>query len=72
MISEWRPVRASLTPFGRSLIYLGEHATNVDAETLKPGAPRMPPPRTRRLFVPLDLPHFTLNSWSVAAFNEIY
>jgi decaprenylphospho-beta-D-ribofuranose 2-oxidase len=68
----WIDCLAKGSALGRSLIYLGEHATNVDVETLKPGAPRTPPPRTRRLSVPLDLPHFTLNSWSVAAFNEIY
>lgn len=57
---------------GRSLIYLGEHASKAEVEALAPGAPLMPQSRAARLSVPLDLPSFTLNRWSVAAFNELY
>lgn len=68
----WIDCLASGAALGRSLIYLGEHASKADVEALKPGAPSAPSRRQRRLAVPVDLPGFTLNRWSVAAFNEIY
>lgn len=68
----WIDCLAKGSTLGRSLIYLGEHATEKDVETLRPGAPRVPPQRTRHLAVPIDLPSFTLNRFSVAAFNEVY
>ncbi len=57
---------------GRSLIYLGQHASKADVESFMPGAPCTPSRRPRRLAMPVDLPCFTLNHWSVAAFNEFY
>lgn len=57
---------------GRSLIYLGAHASKADVEALRPRAPLMPALRPGRLAVPIDLPGITLNRWSVAAFNELY
>jgi FAD/FMN-containing dehydrogenase len=56
---------------GRALIFLGEHARR---DELTPAAAQMPFPRPAapRLSVPLDLPPFTLNRWSVGAFNEAY
>lgn len=68
----WIDCLAKGSALGRSLIYLGEHASARDVEALMPGAPQMPPRRARRLSVPVDLPSFTLNRWSVKAFNEIY
>ena len=68
----WIDCLASGRALGRALLYLGEHATKNDVATLKPGAELMPPSRTRRLSMPVDLPRLTLNRWSVAAFNEIY
>jgi len=68
----WIDCLAKGSALGRSLIYLGEHASKADVEVLMPGAPRTPPQRARRVSVPVDLPHFTLNRWSVTAFNEIY
>ena len=56
---------------GRSMIFLGEHARRDDlsvAET-KTLFPKISGPR---LTVPIDLPSFTLNRWSVGAFNELY
>lgn len=68
----WIDCSANGSSLGRSLIYLGEHATKSDVTTLEPGARLMPAPGARRLAVPMDLPHLTLNRWSVAAFNEFY
>jgi FAD/FMN-containing dehydrogenase len=68
----WIDCLASGAALGRSLIYLGEHASKADVEALRPGAPSAPARRPRSLSVPVDLPGFTLNRWSVAAFNEIY
>jgi decaprenylphospho-beta-D-ribofuranose 2-oxidase len=68
----WIDCVAKGQTLGRSLIHLGEHASKADVEVLAPGTPCLPPGRTRRLAVPFNLPQFTLNRWSVAAFNEIY
>ena len=57
---------------GRSLIFAAEHATRADLDALKPGAEPFPPAKTGRLAVPVDLPAWTLNRLSVAAFNEVY
>ncbi len=67
----WIDCLASGASLGRSLIYLGRHASKLDVEALggeTPGAAGRAP----RLSVPIDLPSFTLNRWSVAAFNEVY
>ena len=69
----WIDCLASGPSLGRSLIYLGRHASTSDVEELgaggKGGAAGRP---GRSLSVPVDLPGFTLNRWSVAAFNELY
>jgi FAD/FMN-containing dehydrogenase len=65
----WIDCLAKGRALGRSLIYLGEHASKADVEALMPGTP---PRRARRKRVPVDLPSFTLNRWSVGAFNEFY
>jgi FAD/FMN-containing dehydrogenase len=57
---------------GRSLIYAAEHATREELGSLQPGSPLFPPARQGSLGVPLDLPSWTLNRFSVAAFNEVY
>ncbi|MGH9354768.1 MAG: FAD-binding oxidoreductase, partial [Terriglobia bacterium] len=55
---------------GRSILMRGDHAT---AEQLRWPAPDdlQPPPRSK-FNIPLDLPSFVLNSWSVRAFNALY
>ncbi len=68
----WIDCLAKGASLGRSLIYLGEHASKADVEAMAPGTPPMPRSRTQRKKVPVDLPGFTLNHWSVAAFNELY
>lgn len=56
---------------GRSLLYRGEHARAGELPAgLRSAALR--PLAKRRLRVPLDLPSFTLNRLSVAAFNALY
>ncbi|WP_409191322.1 FAD-binding oxidoreductase [Bradyrhizobium sp. RDM4] len=54
---------------GRSLIYLGEHAS---ADELSDGGDRFPVGRNPGLAVPVDLPSITLNRTSIRAFNELY
>lgn len=56
---------------GRSLIFIGEHASREDLAALSAAANFLPAKRAR-ISVPFSLPGFTLNSWSVAAFNELY
>lgn len=69
----WIDCLASGAALGRSLIYLGEHASHDDVEALATKAQREALKKPARpLAVPMDLPRFTLNRWSVAAFNEIY
>lgn len=56
---------------GRSLVFLGEHARldDLDQRAL---SRRFQPLGRPGLTVPFDLPSFTLNPYSVAAFNELY
>lgn len=54
---------------GRSLIYLGEHASR---DELAEGADVFPAGRNSSLSVPVDLPSMALNRTSVRAFNELY
>lgn len=68
----WIDCLARGPALGRSLVYLGEHATGDDLAALRPGADVMPPDSHGRIGVPVDLPGFTLNRLSVAAFNELY
>ncbi|TIH10601.1 FAD-binding oxidoreductase [Pseudomonas leptonychotis] len=58
----WIDCLASGAALGRSLLMLGEHAR--DGQLVLPGKPR--------LSVPLDMPSFLLNRFSVHAFNELY
>jgi decaprenylphospho-beta-D-ribofuranose 2-oxidase len=69
----WIDCLASGAALGRSLIYLGEHASHADVESLATDAQRTAPKTNAKpLAVPIDLPRFTLNRWTVAAFNELY
>ncbi|MGY3236984.1 MULTISPECIES: FAD-binding oxidoreductase [unclassified Bradyrhizobium] len=54
---------------GRSLIYLGEHAS---ADELAEGADRFALGKKPGLAVPIDLPVMALNRVTVRAFNELY
>jgi decaprenylphospho-beta-D-ribofuranose 2-oxidase len=73
----WIDCLASGASLGRSLIYLGRHASKADVEALGRGGRGEPAAKPgRSVSVPLDLPGLTLNHWSVAAFvlnwNRIY
>ena len=57
---------------GRSLIYLGEHASRADLARLAPGLPPYPITKSTRLSVPVNFPRFALSRYSVAAFNALY
>ena len=64
----WIDCLAKGDDLGRSLVYLGEHARREEIDERPPAGP---PPRHVRA-VPVDLPGFTLNRLSVAAFNAAY
>ena len=65
----WIDCLARGRDLGRSLIYLGEHAS---ADELAEGADRFPVGKNPGLAVPIDLPSMTLNRISIRAFNELY
>lgn len=65
----WIDCVARGNQLGRSLIYLGEHAS---AGELAEGADRFPIGKNPGIAVPVDLPSMTLNRTSVRAFNELY
>jgi decaprenylphospho-beta-D-ribofuranose 2-oxidase len=64
----WIDCLARGASLGRSLIFLGEHAEQLDEAQLANRFPLRKPP----LSVPFDAPSFALNHWTVAAFNELY
>jgi FAD/FMN-containing dehydrogenase len=67
----WVDCVAKGSALGRALLYRGEHARVDDLPEGKRAAPLAPNhKRTRRM--PLDLPDWLLNRWSVAAFNQLY
>ncbi|ACB94670.1 FAD-binding oxidoreductase [Beijerinckia indica] len=68
----WIDCLATGKSLGRSLVYLGEHATPEAVDELKPGAPLFPTVGHEALGVPLDFPSFALNRLSVTAFNMLY
>ena len=61
----WIDCLARGRALGRSLLYRGEHARTGEAPACAPAVKRI---RT----VPVDLPGFALNRYSVAAFNHLY
>ena len=64
----WIDCMAKGARLGRSLVYLGEHASRAEA----PGGGRPYRARSPRLAAPFDLPGFTLNGLSIRAFNALY
>jgi decaprenylphospho-beta-D-ribofuranose 2-oxidase len=69
----WIDCLASGPSLGRSLIYLGRHASTADVDNLATASQRKAQQMIgHHLSIPLDLPGFTLNRWSVTAFNEFY
>ena len=67
----WIDCLASGAQRGRSLVYLGEHAVPDDLDRMQRKAPLRPAPR-RVLQVPMDAPPYSLNRWTVSAFNAAY
>lgn len=68
----WIDCLAKGAALGRSLVYLGEHASRAELEAAMPGAAVWPSRQRRRLSVPVDMPGFALNRFSVAAWNQLY
>jgi len=67
----WIDCLAKGSALGRSLIFLGEHATLEDLDT-KAAANRFSKIQEPRLSVPVDFPSFALNRWGIMAFNDLY
>lgn len=65
----WIDCAARGRDLGRSLIYLGEHASR---DELADGADVFPVGKNPGISVPFDLPSMTLNRTSIRAFNELY
>jgi FAD/FMN-containing dehydrogenase len=57
--------------FGRSILMLGEHATIADLPDSKKAAP-LQLPKKRQITFPFNLPSFTLNQFTVKAFNFLF
>lgn len=65
----WIDCAISGDSLGRSLLYLGEHATKKDAPNDYLSAYKTPEPL---IGLPFNLPNWTLNKWTVKAFNALY
>lgn len=63
----WIDCLATGAKLGRSLLMLGEHATATEV-----GDNPLDWPRRRKLRVPFDAPAWSLNRWTVKAFNGLY
>lgn len=57
--------------FGRSILILGEHATVADLPADKKATP-LRLPKKKQLTFPFNLPSFSLNQFTVKAFNFLY
>jgi decaprenylphospho-beta-D-ribofuranose 2-oxidase len=65
----WIDCLKSGKQFGRSILILGEHATETDAGNR---ADKHSSKEKALFSVPFNLPSFVLNEWSVKAFNALY
>ena len=68
----WIDCLARGRSLGRSLVYLGEHATRRDAEVLARGRPEFPEEVGELFSIPVTLPDFTSSLLSIGAFNALY
>ena len=68
----WIDCLARGSNLGRSLIYLGEHASRADLARLASSRAIYPDIKLGRFSIPFDLPSFVLNRYSVGAFNQLY
>ena len=67
----WIDCLGSSRTLGRSLVMRGEHAKRGDLPRHKATAPFRIKSK-RRLSIPMDLPGFTLNGFSLRAFNALF
>lgn len=67
----WIDCLARGEALGRSLLMTGEHASLSELDTKKRISP-LAAPGKRKKTVPFDFPSWSLNRYSVRAFNEIY
>jgi len=68
----WIDCVARGASMGRSLVFAGEHASRAEVEAEADNRDLRPVAKASRLSVPVNLPSWTLNRASVAAFNEVY
>jgi decaprenylphospho-beta-D-ribofuranose 2-oxidase len=67
----WIDCLAKGKELGRSLVYLGEHASLEEVRSAKPSTAAYPAGSRRTFTVPADVPSFVLNRHSIRAFNAI-
>lgn len=67
----WIDCLAKGSKLGRSLVFLGEHASR-DQVAENVGDDLFPSLDGQRVTVPIDVPQLAVNNWSVSAFNEAY
>ncbi|MCB1361116.1 MAG: FAD-binding oxidoreductase [Rhodobacter sp.] len=67
----WIDCAASGATMGRSIVMNGEHASRAELPAAHRGTPFVTP-RHKGPRVPVDLPGFVLNPWSIRAFNALY
>lgn len=56
---------------GRSLVYLGEHASLDEVRASMPSAPAYPVAGSRIVTVPMDAPRLVFNRYTIRAFNAL-
>ena len=67
----WIDCQASGKAFGRSVIYLGEHATLGEIPRWSRDQ-ALTPPRRKLKTLPMDAPNWLLNRYAAKAFNALY
>jgi decaprenylphospho-beta-D-ribofuranose 2-oxidase len=67
----WIDCLARGDALGRSLLFLGEHARGEELPATQRLSPLSLPGKHSRA-VPVDVPGFVQNRWSIGAFNELY
>ena len=68
----WIDCLATGKSLGRSLLMLGEHASKTELQENQTESEHLNIAKSSKLNMPFDLPAFTLNSFSVKAFNTLY
>lgn len=67
----WIDCLARGDDLGRALLFLGEHARRDELPAAQRSAPLALPKKHNRK-VPIDVPSFVQNRWSIGAFNALY